>query len=79
MKKKSGKFLTCISAVVIAAAVILCAFFLYRHFSEEKIPLEIVTQPESVTAENGYTAVFSIEAKGNKLTYLWQVEKVYGR
>lgn len=74
MKKKSGKFLTCISAVVIAAAVILCAFFLYRHFSEEKIPLEIVTQPESVTAENGYTAVFSIEAKGNKLTYLWQTK-----
>lgn len=78
MKKKSGKFLTCISAVVIAAALILCAFFLYRHFSEEKIPFEIISQPTDVTAENGYTAVFTINATGNKLTYLWQTKNDNG-
>ena len=78
MKKKAEKIITGALAVVIAAALVLCAFFLYQHFSDEKIPLEIITQPEDVTAENGYTAVFTIEAQGNNLTYLWQTKNEKG-
>ena len=74
MKKKAGKILIAALAVVIATALALCAFFLYQNFSEEKIPLEIITQPQDVTAENGYTAVFTIEAQGNSLKYLWQTK-----
>ena len=72
MKKNTKKIIISVLAVVLTAALAVCAFFVLPVITEEKIPLEIVTQPESVTAENGYTAVFSIEAKGNKLTYLWQ-------
>ncbi len=56
----------------------MCAFFLLPAISEEKIPLEIISQPEDVTAENGYTATFSIQAQGNRLTYLWQAKNDKG-
>lgn len=78
MKKNTKKIIISVLAVVLAAALAVCAFFVLPVITEEKIPLEIVTQPEDVTAENGYTAVFSIEAKGNKLTYLWQTKNDKG-
>lgn len=74
MKKNTKKIIISVSAVVLTAALAVCAFFAVALISEEKIPLEIISQPEAVTAENGYTAVFSIEAQGNKLSYLWQAK-----
>ncbi len=78
MKKSTRKILIAVLAAVLAAALAVCAFFLFSHFTQEKTPLEIVSQPEDVTAENGYTASFSIEAKGNKLSYLWQTKNDKG-
>lgn len=78
MKKNTRKIIISVLAVVLTAALAVCAFFLFPIISEEKIPLEIVSQPEDVTAENGYTATFTIKANGNKLTYLWQTKNEKG-